>query len=127
MIIGSHVLLYSKQPEADRAFFRDVLKFHFVEVGGGWLIFGLPPAEMGIHPIDEGERRDQAHGGRHLLGAVLYLMCNDLKGMVASLKAKNVACSEIGEEQWGIHTSIILPSGSEVGLYQPKHPLAIKP
>lgn len=126
MIIGSHVLLYSKNPDADRAFFRDILKFHGVDVGEGWLIFALPPAEMGIHPIDKGERRDQAHAGRQLLGAVLYLMCDDLKATVAMLKAKNVSCSDIEEEEWGIHTSIILPSGSEIGLYQPKHTLAIK-
>jgi hypothetical protein len=126
MIIGTHILLYSKSPEADRAFFSDVLKFRTVDVGGGWLIFGLPPAELGIHPIDEGEDREQAHGGRNLVGAVIYLMCDDLKDTVASLKAKNVSCSEIGEEDWGIHTSIILPSGTEIGLYQPKHRLAIK-
>jgi catechol 2,3-dioxygenase-like lactoylglutathione lyase family enzyme len=126
MIIGTHVLLYSDHPEADRAFFRDVLRFHNVDAGEGWLIFGLPPAELGIHPTDEGEHRHQFHGGHHLLGSVLYLMCDDLKAMVASLRAKNVSCSEIGEERWGIHTIIILPSGSELGLYQPKHPLAIK-
>ena len=127
MIIGSHLLLYSDHPEADHAFFRDVLNLRTVDLGHGWLIFGLPPAELGIHPIEEREQRSQGHGGHRLLGAVLYLMCDDLKATVASLKSKNVACSEIAEEEWGIHTSIILPSGSEVGLYQPKHQLAIEP
>jgi hypothetical protein len=126
MIIGSHILFYSAYPEADRAFFRDVLKLRTVDVGEGWLIFALPPAEAGIHPIEEGERRHQFHGGRKLLGAVLYLMCDDLTRTVASLRTNNVACSEVHEESWGIHTSIILPSGSEIGLYQPKHALAIE-
>jgi catechol 2,3-dioxygenase-like lactoylglutathione lyase family enzyme len=126
MIIGSHILLYSAHPEADRAFFRDVLNLHFVDAGGGWLIFGLPPAEMGIHPMENGDDRRQLHGGRHLLGAVLYLMCDDLQATITSLKAKNIPCSAIDEEDWGRSTSIILPSGSEIGLYQPKHELAIK-
>src|SRR5689334_617128 len=103
MIIGSHLLLYSDHPEADRAFFRDVLNFKTVNLGHGWLIFGLPPAELGIHPIEENEQRTQVHGGRRLLGAVLYLLCNDLQATITSLKKKNVACSEIAEEEWGIH------------------------
>jgi hypothetical protein len=126
MIIGSHILLYSDQPEADRAFFRDVLNLHAVDAGGGWLIFGLPPAELGIHPTEQGRDRRQAHAGRKLLGAVVYLICDDLQATIISLKAKNVACSTIAEENWGIHTSIILPSGSEIGLYRPKHPVAFK-
>jgi hypothetical protein len=126
MIIGSHMLLYSDHPEADRAFFRDVLNFPAVDAGGGWLIFALPPAEAGIHPTEADTDRRQFHGGRHLLGAVLYLMCDDLLSIIDSLQAKNITCSSVEEEPWGIHTSIILPSGSEIGLYQPKHPLAIK-
>lgn len=125
MIIGSHVLLYSEQPEADRAFFRDVLNFPNVDAGEGWLIFALPPAEAGIHPTEPSSDRRLLHGGHHLLGSVLYLICDDLAATIASLKAKNVNCSEIEEEPWGIQTSIVLPSGSEIGLYQPKHPLAI--
>jgi hypothetical protein len=127
MINGSHVLLYSDSPEADRNFFQDVLNFSAVDAGGGWLIFALPPAELGIHPTEADTDRRQEHGGRRLLGAVLYLMCDDLRATIASLKAKKVSCSAIEEEQWGIHTSIILPSGSEIGLYQPKHPVAYKP
>src|SRR5262249_52274229 len=126
MIIGSHILFYSDHPEQDRAFFRDILNLRAVDAGGGWLILGLPPAEAGIHPAEPGDDRRQLHGGRHLLGPVLYLTCHDLQAPIASRKAKNVVCSDIAEEQWGIHPSIILPSGGEIGLYQPKHPLAIE-
>jgi catechol 2,3-dioxygenase-like lactoylglutathione lyase family enzyme len=122
-ITGAHILLYSDNPEADRAFFRDILGFRSVDAGGGWLIFALPSAETGIHPSD-GERR-QPHGGRQLLGSVLYLMCDDLPALMKSLKAKGVTCSPVEEEAWGIKTTIQLPSGGEVGLYQPTHPTAI--
>jgi catechol 2,3-dioxygenase-like lactoylglutathione lyase family enzyme len=122
MINGSHVLLYTKNPETDRAFFRDVLEFSSVDVGGGWLIFKLPPAEAAFHP-SEGHN-SQAHGGRQLLGAVLYLMCDDLQATVTALQGKNVKCSPLEEEPWGIKTTFRLPSGGEVGLYQPKHKTA---
>ena len=123
MITGAHFLLYSKNPEADRKFFRDVLQFRAVDAGEGWLIFALPPAEMGIHPASEGFA--QLHAEHNLLGTVLYLMCDDLPSFVKSLQAKNVQCTEIEEAQWGIKTTIKLPSGVEIGLYQPRHPTAI--
>jgi hypothetical protein len=107
MIIGTHVLLYSENPEADRAFFRDVLEFPAVDAGGGWLIFGMSPAEMGIHPAERNKR--QVHGGRDLLGAVIYLMCDDLSAMVRSLQARKVTCSPIEEEEWGIKTLFCAP------------------
>jgi len=122
-ITGAHVLLYSDNPEADRAFLRDVLGFGSVDAGGGWLIFALPPAEAGIHPSD-GERR-QPHGGRQLLGSVLYLMCDNLPALMKSLQAKGVSCSLTEQEDWGLKTTIQLPSGGEIGLYQPTHPTAI--
>ena len=122
MINGAHVLFYTDDPESDRAFFRDVLSFPSVDVGGGWLIFKLPPAEAAFHP-SEGHS-SQAHGGRQLLGAVLYLMCDDLQKTLKMLAAKKVECSPIEEAPWGIKTTISLPSGGEVGLYQPKHPTA---
>ncbi len=125
MIIGAHILLYTENPEADRAFFRDVLGFGSVDVGHGWLIFAMPPAEAAFHPIEEGHKPYVVHADHRLLGAVLYLMCNDLKALVASLQSKSVACTEIEEEQWGIRTTIKLPSGGEIGLYQPKHPTAL--
>ena len=95
-----------------------------MDAGGGWLIFTLPPAEVGIHPTDN-EKRSQPHGGRHLLGSVLYLMCEDLPATMKSLQAKGVSCSQVEEEDWGIKTTMKLPSGGEIGLYQPTHPTAL--
>jgi catechol 2,3-dioxygenase-like lactoylglutathione lyase family enzyme len=114
MIFGAHVIVYSKDADADRAFFRDVLGFPSVDAGHGWLIFALPPAEAAIHPADE--------NGRH----ELYLMCDDLKAQISTLKEKGVVCSELHEERWGSITRIRLPGGGEVGLYQPKHPTALE-
>jgi hypothetical protein len=124
MIIGAHVLFYSEKPEADRAFFRDVLGFGSVDAGGGWLIFALPPAEAAIHPT-EGGNRHLAHGGHSLLGAVVYLMCDDLQAEIKRLQAKKVSCSPVETERWGIKTSFRVPSGGELGLYQPTHPTAL--
>lgn len=123
MFIGAHVLFYSKNPEADRAFFRDILEFRAIDIGHGWLIFGLPPAEAAVHPLD-GDF-SQRHAGHEMIGALVYLMCDDLQATVTSLTAKNVRCTEIEEEDWGIRTTIRLPSGSEIGLYQPTHETAI--
>ena len=123
MITGAHFLLFSKDPEADRVFFSDVLEFRSIDVGRGWLIFTMPPAEAAIHPA-EGDAT-QRHAGHNLLDSVLYLMCDDLGAFVASLKAKNVQCSEIEKAPWGIKTTIPLPSGGEIGLYQPSHPTAL--
>ena len=113
MISGAHVIVYSKNAEADRAFFRDVLGFKSVDAGHGWLIFALPPAEVALHPSDE----DGVHE--------LYFMCDDLKAEMTSLTKMNVACSEVQEARWGSITKIRLPGGGEVGLYQPKHPTAL--
>ena len=124
MITGTHVLLYSKHPEADRAFFRDVLEFRSVEAGEGWLIFALPPAELGIHP-SEGEFV-QPHADYELLGSLLYLMCDDIDATMRSLASKKVTCSEKVEAPWGFATTVRLPSGGRIGLYQPTHPVAYK-
>ena len=123
MLTGAHVLLYSQDPEADRAFFRDVLEFRSVDAGEGWLIFALPPAEVAVHPT-EGESLHR-HAGQALLGAVLYLMCDDLRSFVKSLGAKKVRCTPSSEAPWGMKTTIRLPSGGEIGLYQPAHPTAL--
>jgi len=120
MITGAHVLLYTENPEADRAFCRDVLGFRSVDAGGGWLIFALPPAEVAFHPVDENARK-QLHVGHSLLGSVLYLMCDDLDETLNSLQKRNVKHTEIDEEPWGTRTTIVLPSGGEIGLYRPKH------
>ncbi len=123
MIFGAHVLLYSRDANADRAFLRDVLGLRGVDAGGGWLILGLPPAEVAVHPSngDVVER----HAGHDLLGAVLYLMCDDVQAMMASLEQQGVRCSPADEAEWGIATTIPLPSGGALGLYQPKHATAL--
>ena len=123
MITGAHFLFYSKTPEADRAFFRDVLGLRYIDIGEGWLIFAMPPAEAAIHPSD-GEFTQQ-HAGHALVGAVLYLMCDDLDAFITSLKAKNVQCTEVVKANWGTSTTIPLPSGGGIGLYQPTHPTAL--
>ena len=122
-IIGTHVLLYSTNADADRAFVRDVLGFKYVDVGHGWLIFAMSPAELAVHPADGDEGR--VHAGHKMLGAHLYLMCDDLKAFMKSLEAKNISCTEVEQEPWGIRTTIKLPSGGELGLYQPTHPTAL--
>lgn len=123
MISGAHVLLYSSDEEVDRAFFRDVLRLPSVDAGGGWLIFALPPAEAALHPLDDTSALPRAD--HSVLGAALYLMCDDLRSVMRSLAAKNVRCTPVEKEPWGMRTTIVLPSGGELGLYQPTHPTAI--
>jgi catechol 2,3-dioxygenase-like lactoylglutathione lyase family enzyme len=113
MISGAHVIVYSKDAEADRTFFRDVLGFKSVDASHGWLIFALPPAEAAFHSSEE--------NGPH----ELYFMCDSLKAEMASLTKKGVKCSDVQEARWGSITKMRLPGGGEVGLYQPKHPTAI--
>jgi len=124
MITGTHILINSVNAEADRAFFRDVLGFHSVDAGHGWLIFAVPPTEAAIHPAEKGGGHETADG-QSLLGAVVYLMCDDLEAEVKRLNAKKVKCSPVKTERWGIVTTICLPSGGGLGLYQPKHPTAV--
>lgn len=123
MINGAHVLLYSKDADADRAFLQDVLQFRAVDAGHGWLIFALPPAELAVHP-GSGEFV-QTHADHSMLGAVLYLMCDDLAESIKALQARGAPCTEVATEGWGHRTTIQLPSGGEIGLYQPTHPTAI--
>lgn len=113
MISGAHIVVYTNNPEADRAFFRDVLGFRFVDAGHGWLIFALPPSEAAFHPSEK--------NGTH----ELYFLCDDLKLEMESLAEKGVTCSAVHEERWGSITKIGLPGGGEIGLYQPKHPTAL--
>ncbi len=112
MIFGAHVIVFSKDANADRAFLKEVLGLSSVDAGHGWLIFALPPAEVAVHPTDE-------TGGHEL-----YLMCDDLKAEISAFAKKGVHCSEVQEARWGSITHIRLPGGGDVGLYQPKHPLA---
>jgi catechol 2,3-dioxygenase-like lactoylglutathione lyase family enzyme len=113
MIFGAHVVVYTKDAEADRAFFRDVLGFASVDAGHGWLIFALPPAEAAFHPAERNDRPE------------LYLMCGDLKAEMAALRTKGAECSEATEARWGSVAKIRLPGGGEIGLYQPTHPTAL--
>ncbi|MGE3275123.1 MAG: VOC family protein [Vicinamibacterales bacterium] len=122
MITGSHFLLYTTDADADRAFLRDGIGLAAVDAGHGWLIFRLPPAEIGVHP-SEGSFV-QAHAGQSMLGAVLYLMCDDLDGTIADLAGRGVTCGDVQQADWGRATSIRLPSGGHIGLYQPSHPTA---
>lgn len=124
MIFGTHLLLYSRDPEADRAFFRDVLGLGHVDSGDGWLIFALPPAEMGVHPAAETLTR--SHAGHELASGAVYLMCDRLDQTLAELAARGVAHTEPREAEWGVASSIRLPGGGNLGLYEPHHPLAIK-
>lgn len=113
MFTGLHAILYSKDAERLRRFFRDVLEWKHVDAGHGWLIFAAPPTELAMHPT-EGEG-----------GAELYLMCEDLEATIAALRAKGVECGAVSSQGWGRLTSINLPDGGKLGLYQPRHPTAI--
>jgi len=115
MITGLHAILYSPDAEKVRAFLRDVLGLKSVDAGHGWLIFAAPPAELAAHGIEAGEEP------RH----ELYLMCDDLNKTMEELKAKGVSCSDVTEARWGSVTSIRLPEGGHLGLYQPKHATAM--
>ena len=109
MIIGAHSIIYSADPEADRAFFKDILNFSNVDVGGGWLIFGLPPAEVAIHPAETSGKQ------------AIYLMCEDIDKFVDWMGEINITCTPIHEEPWGRLVDITLPGGGELGVYQATH------
>jgi catechol 2,3-dioxygenase-like lactoylglutathione lyase family enzyme len=121
MVNGAHLLLYSSDAEADRPFFRDVLGMPNVDVGDGWLIFALPPAEMAVHPT-EGTKLGIPHGGDDLASCALYLMCDDVNGVISTLTQKGVPCAPVTAAPWGLRTAIALPSGAKVGLDEPRHP-----
>ena len=123
MINGAHFLLYSTDAAADRAFLTDMFDLKGVDAGGGWMILGLPPAEIAVHPSENSFV--MSHAGRDLLGAVLYLMCDDVRATVEQLEARGAKCAPLEQARWGQYTTIALPSGACVGLYQPSHPTAI--
>ena len=109
MINGAHLIIYSKDAEADRAVLKDILEFPHLDVGHGWLLFRLPPAEMAVHPSDENDKHE------------LYLMCDDLEGTVKTLNARGLACEPFSQQGWGRATRIRLPGGGTLGLYEPRH------
>src|SRR5690242_12954527 len=112
MISGVHLMIYSKDAEADKAFFRDVLKFSNIDAGHGWLIFKAPPAELAFHPSEQ-----YLHE--------IYLMCDDIKAFVKQMTEQKVNCSDIKEERWGRTVNLSLPGGGKLGVYEPKHAKAI--
>lgn len=119
-IIGSHMLLYSSEPEALRTTLSDAFGFKSVDAGGGWLIFALPPAELGVHPADGTNKP----GARHQLS----FMCDDIQETIAQLRTKGIQIhGKPEQERWGIHVMMTLPGGVEVMLYEPRHAMAIQP
>jgi catechol 2,3-dioxygenase-like lactoylglutathione lyase family enzyme len=111
-IIGAHAMMFTKDADSDRAFLRDVIGLKAVDAGEGWLIFALPPSEMGVHPH---EQNDVYH---------LYFMTDDVEAEIAGLRAKGVACDDIADRGWGLISAVSMPSGGKLALYQPRHPLA---
>jgi len=109
MLIGAHAILYSTNAQADREFLRDVLGLPHVDAGSGWLIFGLPPTEVAVHPSEAEEKHE------------LYFMCADVAAFVATMGGLGIACSPVHDEGWGLLTHITLPGGGRVGVYQPRH------
>ena len=115
MINGVHAILYSKNADAIRAFFRDTLAYPSVDAGRGWLIFALPPAEVAAHPSDDDDACE------------LYLMCDDIERTLDELKAKGVqVVGPINDQPWGRIATIRIAEGTDIGIYQPKHPIAAK-
>jgi catechol 2,3-dioxygenase-like lactoylglutathione lyase family enzyme len=114
MINGAHVVIYTRDPEADRTFFRDVLRFPAVDAGHGWLIFALPQAEAAFHDSEKNDRHE------------LFLMCDDIAATLKDLKAKGVQVSDVTEQRWGSLATLNLPGGGKIGIYQPKHPSPVK-
>jgi hypothetical protein len=107
-------VVYSKNADADRAFFKDVLGFRSVDAGHGWLIFAVPAAEVAFHPDNENNKHE------------MYFTCDDIKAQMADLRKKHVELGETSEERWGTCTTISLPGGGTIGLYQPKHPVTFQ-
>ena len=117
MLIGAHSVIYSTNADADRAFLRDVLKLPNVEAGGGYVIFGLPPAEVAVHPSDKNDAHE------------LYLMCDDVEALIAEMKQRDIGCTPVQDQGWGLLTRVTLPGGGMLGIYQPRHarPAAMAP
>jgi hypothetical protein len=109
MIIGGHSIIYSTDADADRAFLRDVLKLTNVDVGDGWLIFGLPPAELAVHPSSENDVHE------------FYLMCDDVQAFVREMQKHDIACDAVQDQGYGLVTQLKLPGGGKLGVYQPRH------
>src|SRR6516165_9766922 len=114
VLTGAHVVVYSRNAEADRAFFKDILGFRSVDAGHGWLIFAVPAAEVAFHPDDQNNKHE------------MFFTCDNLKAQVAALQKKGARVGKISEERWGTRTTISLPGGGAIGLYEPKHPVTFE-
>ena len=114
MINGAHVVIYTRNPEADRAFFRDVLKFPSIDAGHGWLIFIMPQTEAAFHDSEENNQHE------------FFLICDDITATLNDLKTKKAEVSDVTEQRWGKLATFALPGGSKVGIYEPKHPSPIR-
>ena len=112
MITGMHAVIYTRDAEADRSFFRDVLGFSSVDAGDGWLIFAAPPSEVACHPAES--------NGKH----ELYLMCDNVQAEIAQLNEKGIRCGPVSDEGWGLLSTVRLPGGGDLGLYEPRHAMA---
>ena len=110
MIIGAHTIIFTSEPEADRLFFREALGLPHVDVGGGWLIFGLPPSEVAMHDAE-------GNAGKH----ELYLMCSNIEAFVQDMQQRGIACGEVQDQGWGLVMQITLPGGSPLSVYEPRH------
>jgi hypothetical protein len=109
MITGAHSIIYSKSPEADRAFLRDIFGMPHVDVGDGWLIFGLPPSEVAVHPSDQNDVHE------------FYFLCDDVAALVEQMRRRNIECAPVANQGWGLLTQLTLPGGGKLGVYQPRH------
>jgi hypothetical protein len=109
MIRGAHAIIYSKHAGADRAFLRDVLNLPNVDVGEGWLIFGLPPSEVAVHPSEENDLHE------------LYFLSDDVQAFAAEMGRRGIDCGPLEDMGWGILTQVTLPGGGKIGVYQPRH------
>src|SRR5512133_2769274 len=109
MIIGAHTIIYSTDPDADRAFLKGVLGFPHVDAGEGWLIFGLPPSEVAVHPSENNNVHE------------FYLMCDNIQELVDNMERQNIPCDDVYDAGWGLLTHITLPGGGKLGIYQPRH------
>ena len=109
MIVGAHSIIYSRKPEKDRAFLRDAVGLTHVDVGGGWLVFGLPPSEVAVHPSGKNDVHE------------FYLMCDDVEAFVTAMAKRRISCSPVKNLGWGLLTQVRLPGGGKLGVYEPRH------
>jgi catechol 2,3-dioxygenase-like lactoylglutathione lyase family enzyme len=116
VITGAHAIVFSPEAAKVRAFFKDVLELPSVDAGGGWPIFALPPAELAVHPADGDAHHE------------LYLMCDDIQATLAELRGKGIeVVKDVTDQGWGLLAAIRLPDGSELPIYEPRHPSPLPP